>query len=234
MTASRTPWWSGRGGNQRSDFSCHVHAKNRGFVERVWSEALGVMNHSTTGSFINSTLPTMPTRKATATWSGDLPNGSGNMAFGSGAFEGAFSFRSRFEDGTGTNPEELIGAAHAGCFSMAFSNVLAEAGFTPERVDTTAHVTLEMTAARPSRKLHWIPKPKSPASITTPSSSTPRRQRKAARYPKHWPAPTSHSTPSWRAALRPNRSTQRFTSLFEGAGPPSWDLPQPGGLCWGA
>jgi len=67
------------------------------------------------------------------------------MAFGSGAFEGAFSFRSRFKDGTGTNPEELIGAAHAGCFSMAFSNILAEAGFTPERVETTAHVTLEMT-----------------------------------------------------------------------------------------
>jgi len=87
----------------------------------------------------------MPTRKATASWSGDLPNGSGNMAFGSGAFEGAFSFRSRFKDGTGTNPEELIGAAHAGCFSMAFSNILAEAGFTPERVETTAHVTLEMT-----------------------------------------------------------------------------------------
>lgn len=87
----------------------------------------------------------MPTRKATASWSGDLPNGNGNMAFGSGAFEGAFSFRSRFEDGAGTNPEELIGAAHAGCFSMAFSNVLAEAGFTPEGVETTAHVTLEMT-----------------------------------------------------------------------------------------
>jgi osmotically inducible protein OsmC len=87
----------------------------------------------------------MPTRKATASWSGDLPSGNGNMAFGSGAFEGAFSFRSRFEDGTGTNPEELIGAAHAGCFSMAFSNVLAEAGFTPDRVETTAHVTLEMT-----------------------------------------------------------------------------------------
>lgn len=87
----------------------------------------------------------MPTRKATASWSGDLPNGTGNMAFGSGAFEGAFSFRSRFENGTGTNPEELIGAAHAGCFSMAFSNVLAEAGFTPERVETTARVTLEMT-----------------------------------------------------------------------------------------
>lgn len=87
----------------------------------------------------------MPTRKATASWSGDLQNGNGQMAFGNGAFEGAYSFRSRFKDGTGTNPEELIGAAHAGCFSMAFSNVLAEAGYTPERVDTTAHVTLEMT-----------------------------------------------------------------------------------------
>lgn len=87
----------------------------------------------------------MPTRKATASWSGDLPSGTGNMAFGSGAFEGAFSFHSRFEDGAGTNPEELIGAAHAGCFSMAFSNILAEAGFTPERVETVAHVRLEMT-----------------------------------------------------------------------------------------
>lgn len=87
----------------------------------------------------------MPTRKATAQWTGDLQSGTGQMAFGSGAFEGAFSFRSRFEDGTGTNPEELIGAAHAGCFSMAFSNILAEAGFSPERVETTARVHLEMT-----------------------------------------------------------------------------------------
>lgn len=87
----------------------------------------------------------MPTRKATASWNGDLSTGTGRMAFGDGAFEGAFSFRSRFEDGTGTNPEELIAAAHAGCFSMALSNILAEAGHPPERVDTTAHVQLEMT-----------------------------------------------------------------------------------------
>lgn len=87
----------------------------------------------------------MPTRKATASWSGDLPSGTGKMAFGSGAFEGVFSFRSRFEDGTGTNPEELIGAALAGCFSMAFSNLLAEAGHTPESVNTTAHVHLDAT-----------------------------------------------------------------------------------------
>ena len=65
------------------------------------------------------------------------------MKFGGGAFEGAFSFASRFEEGPGTNPEELIAAAHAGCFSMAFSNELAKAGFTPKRVSTTAKVHLE-------------------------------------------------------------------------------------------
>jgi osmotically inducible protein OsmC len=64
------------------------------------------------------------------------------MAFGSGAFEGQYSFSSRFEEGKGTNPEELIAAAHAGCFSMAFSNQLAKAGFTPKRVATTAKVHL--------------------------------------------------------------------------------------------
>jgi osmotically inducible protein OsmC len=66
------------------------------------------------------------------------------MALESGAYEGAFSFVSRFKDGEGSNPEELIAAAHAGCFSMAFSNVLAEAGHSPTSVDTTADVTLEM------------------------------------------------------------------------------------------
>lgn len=85
----------------------------------------------------------MPTRKAEATWNGDLKNGKGIMSFESGAYEGSYSFKSRFEEGTGTNPEELIGAAHAGCFSMAFSNVLAEAGYTPESVTTNADVTLE-------------------------------------------------------------------------------------------
>lgn len=64
------------------------------------------------------------------------------MALGSGAFEGAYTFASRFEDGSGTNPEELIGAAHAGCFSMALANELAEAGYDPERVDTEAAVNL--------------------------------------------------------------------------------------------
>jgi osmotically inducible protein OsmC len=65
------------------------------------------------------------------------------MRFGGGAFEGQFSFASRFEEGTGTNPEELAAAAHAGCFSMAFSNELSKAGFVPTRVATTAKVHLE-------------------------------------------------------------------------------------------
>ena len=85
----------------------------------------------------------MPVRHATAAWSGSLRDGDGTMALGSGAFEGAYSFASRFEDGSGTNPEELIGAAHAGCFSMALANELAEAGYDPERVDTEAAVNLD-------------------------------------------------------------------------------------------
>jgi lipoyl-dependent peroxiredoxin len=89
----------------------------------------------------------MPVRKAEARWEGDLPSGKGTMRFGGGAFEGQYSFSSRFEDGAGTNPEELIAAAHAGCFSMALSNGLAKAGFTPTRVDTTASVSLEKTDA---------------------------------------------------------------------------------------
>ena len=92
----------------------------------------------------------MPTRSAKASWNGNLQDGTGKMAFGSGAFEGAFSFRSRFEDGTGTNPEELIGAAIAGCFSMALSNLLAEAGYSPESVNTRSSVTLKLVDGEPS------------------------------------------------------------------------------------
>lgn len=88
----------------------------------------------------------MPQRKADAIWNGDLKGGKGTMKFGSGAFEGSYSFASRFEEGTGTNPEELIGAAHAGCYSMALSNELAQAGFTPESVETTANLTLDAGA----------------------------------------------------------------------------------------
>jgi osmotically inducible protein OsmC len=85
----------------------------------------------------------MPERTATARWEGGLQEGKGTMRLGSGAFEGQYSFASRFEEGTGTNPEELIGAAHAGCFSMALSAALERAGHAPNSVDTTARVHLE-------------------------------------------------------------------------------------------
>jgi lipoyl-dependent peroxiredoxin len=85
----------------------------------------------------------MTTRTSSARWQGNLKDGSGTVALGSGAFEGSYSFVSRFEAGSGTNPEELIAAAHAGCFSMAFSNILSQAGFTPNSVETSAAVHLE-------------------------------------------------------------------------------------------
>ena len=85
----------------------------------------------------------MPVRKAEALWEGGLAKGTGKMKLGSGTFEGSYSFASRFEQGTGTNPEELIGAAHAGCFSMALSFMLEQAGFNPERVQTRARVHIE-------------------------------------------------------------------------------------------
>lgn len=85
----------------------------------------------------------MPKRKANARWEGSLAEGGGTMSLGSGSYEGPYSFQSRFEDGDGTNPEELIGAAHAGCFSMALSLVLGQAGHDPESIETDATVQLD-------------------------------------------------------------------------------------------
>ena len=85
----------------------------------------------------------MPTRTADAEWNGSIMEGKGSMRLGSGAFEGAYSFRSRMEEGTGTNPEELIGAAHAGCFSMAFSAALGKEGFTANSIRTKAAVKFD-------------------------------------------------------------------------------------------
>ncbi len=82
----------------------------------------------------------MPIRQANAEWKGNLLEGQGHMRMGSGAYDGPFTFKSRMENGPGTNPEDLIAAAHAGCFSMAFSAGLGKAGFTPKRVHTTASV----------------------------------------------------------------------------------------------
>lgn len=84
----------------------------------------------------------MPVRSAEAVWKGSLKEGAGSMKMASGAYEGQYSFSSRFEEGTGTNPEELIAAAHAGCYSMALSADLGRAGFTPQQVNTTAQVHL--------------------------------------------------------------------------------------------
>ncbi|GAA0724321.1 OsmC family protein [Dactylosporangium roseum] len=82
----------------------------------------------------------MPTRTSSARWEGDLRSGSGTVSTGSGTFQGSYSFPSRFENGQGTNPEELVAAAHAACYSMALSNGLAKAGYPPTSVDTTAAV----------------------------------------------------------------------------------------------
>ncbi len=85
----------------------------------------------------------MPKRTAEARWDGSLQEGSGTMRMASGAYEGPYSFQSRFQEGDGTNPEELIAAAHAGCFSMALSAELGRAGHSAESVETTATVHLD-------------------------------------------------------------------------------------------
>jgi osmotically inducible protein OsmC len=85
----------------------------------------------------------MATRIGSAVWEGTLKEGKGNLKLGSGAFEGKYSSASRFESGSGTNPEELIGAAEAACFSMALSLGLEKAGHPPKRISTTASVKLE-------------------------------------------------------------------------------------------
>ena len=83
-------------------------------------------------------------QKASAQWNGSLKEGTGTISTGSGALvDKPYSFKTRFEGEQGTNPEELIGAAHAGCFSMAFSMILGLAGFTPDKIATTATITLE-------------------------------------------------------------------------------------------
>ena len=84
----------------------------------------------------------MALRNASAVWNGTLKEGNGTMKLGSGAFEGAFTFASRFEEGPGTNPEELVGAAQAGCFSMYLASVLTNAGFPPTQIRTSAKVHL--------------------------------------------------------------------------------------------
>lgn len=92
----------------------------------------------------------MTARTSSATWRGGLNDGGGDLALGSGAFTGSYSFVSRFEDGDGTNPEELLGAAHAACFSMALSNMLAQDGNPPNSVHTEATVHLGTVDGQPT------------------------------------------------------------------------------------
>ena len=96
----------------------------------------------------------MPVRNATAVWEGTLKEGGGTLKLGSGVFEGPYNYVSRFEEGEQTNPEELIGAAHAGCFSMFLSAVLSGANYPPTRIQTTAKVHLKTGEGGPT--IHLI------------------------------------------------------------------------------
>jgi lipoyl-dependent peroxiredoxin len=92
----------------------------------------------------------MARRNGSAQWVGDLQNGTGTVMVGDGVFEGNYSFKSRFEEGPGTNPEQLVAAAHAACFSMALANMLASAGHTAESVQTTANVQFRNVDGAPT------------------------------------------------------------------------------------
>jgi lipoyl-dependent peroxiredoxin len=92
----------------------------------------------------------MATRNGSAEWKGDLKGGAGTVKVGDGVFEGNYSFSSRFEEGEGTNPEELIGAAHAGCFAMALSLVLTEADHPPDSIKAEARVHLRLVDGLPT------------------------------------------------------------------------------------
>ena len=92
----------------------------------------------------------MATRNGSAEWKGDLKGGSGTVKVGDGVFEGAYSFSSRFEEGEGTNPEELLGAAHAACFSMALSLILTEDDHPPESLRSEAKVQLRLVDGSPT------------------------------------------------------------------------------------
>ena len=87
----------------------------------------------------------MAIRKSTAVWKGSSREGSGTLRLGSGVFEGPYDWRSRFSEGSTTNPEELIAAAHAGCFSMALASDLTKAGHVPTRISTSAEVLMDNT-----------------------------------------------------------------------------------------
>jgi lipoyl-dependent peroxiredoxin len=102
-------------------------------------------------------------RTGSAVWSGSLKEGKGTLSTQSGSLKDTqYSFAARFAEGVGTNPEELIAAAHAGCFTMAFSGQLTNAGFTAEKIETTAKLTLDMHDKPTITKIHLIMSAKIP------------------------------------------------------------------------
>src|SRR5256712_12222644 len=117
----------------------------------------------------------MPGRTAEARWQRSLQDGSGTMRLVSGAFEGSYSFKGRREDGPGTNPEELLGAAHAACFSMAFAGALSQAGHKPQEIRTTAAVHFDKTEQGWGSPVS-ISRPKATSRVLTrqPSSALPK------------------------------------------------------------
>ena len=123
----------------------------------------------------------MATRNASAKWQGNLKEGDGTMALGSGAWEGPFTFKSRFEEGQGTNPEELIGAALAGCFTMQVSHALSEAGHVPDSVETQAKVQIRNVDGNPTiSQIDLVTRGARARASTTPPSRRPRRRPRTA------------------------------------------------------
>ena len=141
--------------------------------------------------------------KGSAEWKGDLRTGSGTFTAGD-TISGGYTYKSRFEDGPGSNPEQLIAAAHAACFSMALSNMLAEAGHPPDSVHTDATVTLRPVDGAPTiTKIALVTVGRVPGLDEARSWSTPRRPRRAAPSAGRWPAsPRSPSRRPW--CRRPN------------------------------
>jgi lipoyl-dependent peroxiredoxin len=127
----------------------------------------------------------MTTRISSAEWKGTLKEGSGTMKLASGAYEGPYTFASRFEEGKGTNPEELIGAAQAGCFSMFLSALLTKAGYTAESISTSA--TVHLTEGPTISLIEVKTEAKVPGIGEANSSNTPKPPRRIAPSRKPWP-----------------------------------------------
>lgn len=130
----------------------------------------------------------MPIRNAEAEWKGNLVQGSGRLKVGSGAFEGPYSFKSRLEEGQpATNPEELIGAAHAGCFTMALTAQLSQAGITANRIHTVANVKLDRVGeAFATTRVELQTEADIPALTMLHSKQLRLMPRTTVRFPRHW------------------------------------------------